>query len=128
LPGGQRRCSGATSSTTEGGQFLEFGISHDFALAKLGCDKTPILKDLTITPSATLGVDHRYFTSSTKLSNILYGLAFGYDLSGALGIAEQYGSLTLTGFINYSQALGLKDAVPGYQDEFFGGVKVGYAW
>lgn len=112
----------------EGGQFLEFGISHDFALAKLGCDKTPILKDLTITPSATLGVDHRYFTSSTKLSNILYGLAVSYDLSGALGIPEQYGSLNLTGFVNYSQALGLKEDVSGYQDELFGGMKVGYAW
>lgn len=112
----------------EGGQFLEFGISHDFALAKLGCDKTPILKDLTITPSATLGVDHRYFTSATQLSNLLYGLAFGYDLSGALGIPKRCGSLKLTGFLNYSQALGLKDDVSGCQDEFFGGVKVGYAW
>jgi len=46
----------------EGGQFLEFGISHDFALADMGCGQTPILKDLTVTPSVTLGVDHRYFT------------------------------------------------------------------
>jgi len=112
----------------KGGQWMEFGISHGFALSKLGCDKTPILKDMTITPSATLGVDHRSFTSATQLSNILYGLAFSYDLSGALGIPAKCGSLNLTGFINYSQALGLKDDVPGYQDEFFGGVKVGYAW
>lgn len=112
----------------EGGQYLELGISHDFALASLGCDKTPILKDVTITPSALLSVDHRYFTSSTQLSSLLYGLAFGYDLGKALCMPQRCGSLKLTGFLNYSQALGLKDDVSGCQDEFFGGVRVGYAW
>ncbi len=112
----------------EGGQFLELGISHDFALADLGCDETPILKDLTVTPSATLGIDHRYFTGSTKLANVLYGLALSYDLGGAIGMPENCGSLNLTGFINYSQALGIQSDVPGYKDEFFGGMTVGYSW
>ena len=30
--------------------------------------------------------------------------------------------------LNFSQALGLKDDLDGYQDEFYGGVTVGYEW
>jgi len=112
----------------KGGQWLEFGISHDFALADLGCAETPVLKDVTLTPSLTLGVDHGYFTNATKLGNLLYGLAIGYDLSSALGLPQRYGSLSLTGTLNFSQALGIKDDLDGYQDEFFGGVTIGYEW
>jgi len=110
------------------GQWLEFGIGHDFALADLGCGQTPVLKDLTVSPSLVLGVDHRYFTPSTQLANLTYGLAFSYDLSSALAIPEPYGALSLTGFLNFSQALGLKEDLDGYQDEFYGGFTLAYEW
>jgi len=51
-----------------------------------------------------------------------------YDLGSALGMSPKCGSLSLTGFLNYSQALGIESDVPGYQDEFFGGMTVGYSW
>lgn len=110
------------------GTWLEFGISHDFALADMGFKETPILKDLTISPSLTLGVDHRYFMLSTQLANLTYGLAVSYDLGGSLGIPAGWGSLTLKGFLNYSQALTLKRDLDGYQDEFWGGMTLGYQW
>ncbi len=111
----------------KGGQWMEFGVSHDFALGDCGCE-VPIIKDITLTPSLMLGVDHRYFTTSTKLGNLLYGLAASYDLGKAIGLAEKCGALKLTGFINYSQALGLREDVADYGDEFYGGMNVGYAW
>lgn len=111
--------------------YWEAGVSHDFALAELGCCDTPILKDMTITPSAVLGAQHRWYEAlglddkpSTGLTNVTYGLAFNYDLSGALGMPEQYGSISLGTFLNYSQAI--DDEV--LNDEFFGGVSVSYAW
>jgi hypothetical protein len=112
----------------KGGQWLEFGVSHDFKLAKLGCAGTPVLKDLTVTPSLVLGADHRYFTTSTQLANLNYGLAVSYDLSGALRLPGKYGSLSLAGFLNFSQALAVKHDVPGYHDELYGGMMLGYAW
>lgn len=120
--------------TVEAG-WLEFGVSHDFALAELGLEDTPFLKNITITPSAVLGVSHRYYDKSgvgsansiaTRLANIEYGLAIDYDLSGALGIPEQYGSLSVGGFMNYSQAL--HDVSASVNDEFYGGLTVGYSW
>jgi hypothetical protein len=112
----------------KGGQWLEFGISHDFVLADMGCAETPFLKYVTVTPSAVLGVNHRYFVKSTQLGNLNYGLAVGYDLSSAMNIPKQYGSLGLKGFLNYSQALALRGQVPDYQDEFYGGVTLGWEW
>ena len=61
---------------------------------------------------------------STRLANITYGLAMAYDLSGALNIPEQFGSLGITGFLNFSDAL--RDDI--LNDEFWGGMTVGYEW
>ena len=118
-----------------GGSWLEIGVSHDFVLGEIShCKDVPILKDVTITPSVALGVDIHYLddfdvlgnggeASSTRLANVLYGLNVSYNLSGALDLPPQIGSLTLSGFLNYSQALrdGLLD------DELFGGVNLGWS-
>lgn len=115
--------------------WLEVGVSHDFVLKDLGCEKVCILKDLTITPSLVLGVDHRYLDKAglggdggvgTRLGALLYGLTFTYDLSGALGMSEQCGSIALKGFINYSQAF--HDESEAVNDVLFGGFTVSYAW
>ncbi len=109
----------------------EIGISHGFALADYGMKDTPVLKDITVTPSLILGAQHRYFgklglanRASTKLANLNYGLEVAYDLGAALGLPEQYGSLGVAGFLNFSQAL--DDTV--LNDEFYGGMKVSYSW
>ncbi|MFP4104493.1 MAG: hypothetical protein ACLFVU_00240 [Phycisphaerae bacterium] len=94
--------------------WMEFGISHDFA----------VVENLTVSPSLVLGIDHRYVTGSTKLANLTYGLGVSYDLSSALNIPEKYGALSIGGFVNYSQAL----ADDALNDEFYGGMNLGWSW
>ena len=114
------------------GSWIEIGVSHDFALGEIEPLKAaPILKDITVTPSLTLGIDHRWMaqavasgSDSTRLGNLLYGLDISYDLSGALKIPEEYGSISLAGFLYFSQAL--RDEL--IDDEFYGGMTVAYSW
>lgn len=114
------------------GSWIEIGISHDFALGNIEPLKiVPVLKDLTVTPSMILGIDHRWMAQavgsdndSTRLGNLLYGLDLSYDLSSALSIPEKYGSISLTGFIYFSQAL--RDEL--IDDEFYGGLTLSYLW
>ncbi len=104
------------------GSWIEWGISHDFALADCGFKDTPILKDMTLTPSFVMGIDHGQLSESTKLANLQYGLDISYDMSSALGIPDKYGNLTLTGFLRFSDAV-YDEAL---NDEFWGGVTIGY--
>ncbi len=115
--------------------WLEMGVSHDFVLKDMGCEKCCILKDLTVTPSLVLGVDHRYYDKvglggdggvGTRLGAINYGLTFTYDLSGALNMSPQCGSIALKGFINYSQPFHDEDTL--VNDILYGGVTVSYSW
>ena len=76
------------------------------------------LADLTLTPSFVLGIDKRQMDQECHLHNLQYGLDIGYDLSSALNIPEQYGSVTVTGFLYYSDAINT-DAI---NDEFRGEV------
>jgi hypothetical protein len=113
------------------GSWLEFGISHEFALAdcpKLG--SVPIIKDLTVTPSFTLNMDIGYLGSGTRVATNQYGLDVGYDVGKALGLPEQYGSVSVTGFMNYSDAVtdGATNFGPNLNDEFWGGFSVGWEW
>ena len=106
------------------GCWVEIGISHDFPLAEMGMAGAPVLSNLTVTPSAVLGIDTDQFDTGSHVHNLLYGLAVSYDLSAALGIPEQYGSLSLTGFVNFSDAIN-EDVI---NDEFFGGISLGWEW
>ncbi len=118
------------------GSCLEFGISHDFVLADCEALKaTPIVKDITVTPSAVLTVDNRYLDKfdvlgdgteqqATRLGYLQYGLAVSYDVSAGLNIPPQYGAITLSGFMNFTQAF--RDDL--LNDEFWGGVSLGYEW
>ncbi|MBS3735190.1 MAG: hypothetical protein KGY99_09740 [Phycisphaerae bacterium] len=114
--------------------WIELGVSHEFTAADLGIDGIPGFEPLTLTPSLVLGIDHRYYDRSgvggsggtgTRLANLQYGLDAGYDLGAALGLPERYGSLTLNGFVRFSDAL--HDAGP-VGDEFWGGVTIAYGW
>jgi len=117
--------------------FIALGISHDFKIGNIGCpiSHCPILKDLTVTPSATLAIDHRYYDKTgfgsansigTRLGYIEYGLEMSLDLSSALNISTTYGSLTLGTFINFVQSI--HDENTAVQDEFYGGMKIGWEW
>jgi hypothetical protein len=113
------------------GSWLEFGISHEFVLADCArLAAVPIVKDLTVTPSFTLTMDIGYLGSGTRVATNQYGLEVGYDLGKAFSLPEQYGSLGITGFLNYSDAI--TDDTTNFganlNDEFWGGVSVGWEW
>ncbi|MGC9454382.1 MAG: hypothetical protein ACP5HU_05910 [Phycisphaerae bacterium] len=114
------------------GSWLEIGVSHDFALGDYEATAgAPLLKDLTVTPSLTLGIDHRWMApavgngqKSTRLGNLLYGMDVVYDLSSALDIPDAWGEFSVGGFLYYSQAL-RSELI---DDELFGGMTVSWAW
>ncbi|MDP6044131.1 MAG: hypothetical protein QGG25_00875 [Phycisphaerae bacterium] len=113
------------------GSWLEFGISHEFALGECPTmGSVPVIKDLTLTPSFTLMMDIGYLGSGTRVATNQYGLEVGYDLGKALCLPEQYGSLGVTGFLNYSDAVtdGATNFGANLNDEFWGGMSVGWEW
>lgn len=127
---------GVDYDDAEGGSWVEMGVSHDFALSDVDAvAKVPVLKDLTVTPSAVLGIDNRYLNwyavdadptagAATRLANLVCGLAATHDLGAALHLPPSCGSVTITGFLNYSQAF-RHDLL---NDELWGGVNVGWSW
>jgi len=116
---------------------LALGVSHDFALAEC-CPDMPLVKDITVTPSFTAVYDHRFYDKAgvgsdrangsvgSRMGFLEYGLAVGYDLSSALCIPEQFGGITLTGFLNFCQSL--HDESAAAQDELYGGFTLGWDW
>lgn len=111
------------------GAGLFFCMSHTFELAKCpGLGQTPIIKDLTVTPSFMFSMDVGFVDSGTRPLAAEYGLAVGYDLSKALGVPKKYGKVTLTGFLNYSDAIADDSSRINLNDEFWGGFTVGWKW
>ena len=106
------------------GSWLEWGISHNFALNNMGLDSTPVLKDIAIKPSFVMGIDGGQFGKSWRVAHMKYGIDVTYDLSGALNIPEEYGSISITGFVCFSDAV-FNEILNG---EFWGGVTFCYAW
>lgn len=105
------------------GGWLDVGISHAFALKQSGLENTPVLKDITLTPSFLVGVDDGQMGRQRRLSSLRYGVDVSYDLSNALKMPEEQGKLYLTGFLYYSDAL-----VNPLPDRLYGGVGLSYRW
>ena len=62
------------------------------------------------------------------MAYIQYGLNAAYDLSSALSVLKNAGDVTVSGFLYFNQALGNADSDGLIQDEFFGGVSVGWSF
>jgi hypothetical protein len=107
-----------------GGGWLEWGISHAFAADDLGMGDIPVLKHLTLTPSFAMGIDHGQLSSDTRIAHLQYGVEIAFDLGTALGMPPEYGMLTLTGFLRFSDAV----FEAALNDEFWGGMTIGYSW
>ncbi|MBN1942232.1 MAG: hypothetical protein JW849_02960 [Phycisphaerae bacterium] len=127
-----------------GGYYGEFGLAPEIALADVGCANTPILKDITFTPSWAMAWDHNwlnrftldpaafagnegrgYASNSSHLMNVRFGGNVSFDLKSALNIPEKYcGAMYVNGFMYYSQRV----AEHFLNDEFWGGLSVGYEW
>ena len=108
------------------GIWLETGISHDFG----------VIENVTVTPSLTLGIDHRYLdpilatgrSGSTRLAYLQYGLNMGYNLSEAMGWSDKYGEVVLSAFMYFSDALGTAEDNDTIQDQFFGGTSIAWSF
>ena len=132
-----------------GGMYSEFGMSHDFELSELGMKNTPLLKDITITPTWSIGWDKNWLNktsldwmrshpagglgnegkgvagNSSHLDFMNWGLELKFDLKSALNIPDKYcGEMYIKGFLNYSDAI----AENFLNDEFYGGMSVGFTW
>ena len=118
------------------GSWIEIGVEHEFNTRDLDAfeDSTP-LRHLTVTPSVVLGIDHRFLDTfgrfarrahqkADRLGQLVYGLDFAYDLSGAVDMRPELGQVKIGAFIRFSDAL-REDLL---NDELYGGFTVGYEW
>ncbi len=110
-------------------------IDHKFSLD----DVAEELQGITVTPSAFIILDNRYLDSfleavggnvstghkATTFSSWQFGLTGSYDLGSAL---EMDSDLTVSLFANFSQGLARRERAVGLNDEFFGGLKIGWSW
>ena len=122
------------------GNWWEFGLSHEFALAELGMANIPLLRDTSVTPSWVMGVDHNFFKAhdsttglevmekDTRIHNFLWGVDVTLDLSSAMSLPASWGSLSLSGFLNYSQPISQESRDYLIDDEVFGGMTLGWEW
>lgn len=116
-----------------GGVYQEFGLSHDFALSDW--TQCPVIKDVTVTPSWSMAWGFGWMETFSLdpqagngdydgLQNMNFGLNVNWALSDTLNVPEEFGSMYLAGFLNYSQALNSN----WLNDEFYGGMSVGWEW
>ncbi|MGB2984757.1 MAG: hypothetical protein WBE26_02650 [Phycisphaerae bacterium] len=106
--------------------WMEIGLSHEFAM----------FPNVTMTPSWTLGIDHDYYhhfagdphKNTFRFANMLWGLDITYDMTELLRIPEGWGSVAMSGFLYFSDALGNAEDNGIIQDEFFGGMSVGWSF
>ena len=111
---------------THNGGWIELGFSHEWSLTDY----------LALTPSVTVAIDHGYLDPilgtgrgpSTRLAYVQYGMNLDYDLTTACSLPSDYGSLTLSGFLFFNDAVGNPEDNGLIQDEFFGGVSVGWSF
>ncbi len=111
---------------TDGGAWIELGVRHDFALCK----------NFRLAPSIVLAIDHRYLDplvgtgrgGTTRFAYVQYGLKANYDLTPLLKLPERAGAVTVSGFLYFNDALGSAKDDLTIQDEFFGGMSIGWSF
>lgn len=110
------------------GSWFEFGFSHDFELAE----------NLTLTPALTLAADHGFTEGLSGLepearhmvlAYVQYGATISYDMTEAIGFDKWgYGSVVLSGFVYYNQVPQRVERMGLIDDEFWGGVTIGWSF
>ncbi len=109
-----------------GGSWIELGVSHEFQVSER----------CTLSPVMTLAIDHRYLdpilgtgqTGSTRFAYVQYGLETSYDLTSALEGLPWVEGATLSAFLYFNDALGNTEDDRTIQDEFFGGMSLGFSF
>lgn len=113
-----------------GAVWMDLGISHDFTF-----DAVP---DLTITPNYNLTAEGCGYTrrildleggrDTTRMMYQQVGLTVDYDLTKLLHLPKWAGAVNLSGFLYYNDAFKAAERDDTIQDEFFGGMSVGWTW
>ncbi len=65
---------------------------------------------------------------TTRLAYSQIGLEASYDLTPVLHLPDWAGSVTLSSFLYYNDALGTTESDDSIQDEFFGGMSLGWSF
>ncbi|MCC6358229.1 MAG: hypothetical protein IT450_05765 [Phycisphaerales bacterium] len=108
------------------GSWIQFGFSHDFEV-------TP---SFTLTPAIDFGIEHNWLQPTlglegkgTNFANVQYGLTLEYDLTELIALDKWgYGSVVLSGFLFYSDAVGNPAQNDWLNDELYGGMSVGWSF
>jgi hypothetical protein len=114
--------------TLAGAVYMEFGISHPFTI--------PCVDNLTITPGWMIAADGGYFNRIRGKSHHEYlrfayeqlSLNITYDLTPVLCLPKWAGTLSVSGLLYFSDALGTAASESVLNDEFYGGMSVNWAW
>jgi hypothetical protein len=102
------------------GVWMELGISHEFAI--------PGVDNFTITPGYTLLFDCNYWTDGFKLTGDQWSLDLAYDLTPVLQLPDWAGELGVGCSLYFFNAYGNPENSGTVQDEFFGGLNIGWSW
>lgn len=119
------------TNIASGSMWFELGISHPFE----------IFENFTLTPSMVTAIDHRWYHSiqgngpggSTGLAYTTWGLDATYDLTSLLQLPDWAGSVSISAFLYFQDALGNAEDRHGQspgriQDEFYGGMSLAWSW
>ncbi|UCD28793.1 MAG: hypothetical protein JSV03_17230 [Planctomycetota bacterium] len=107
------------------GVWMEFGISHEFAI--------PGIDNLTITPGYKLMAQCDYWKHGFFLAGDQWSLAANYDLTQILRLPPSAGQIIIGGELYFFNAFGNFEG-PDFngqirsQDEFWGGLTVNWSW
>ncbi len=106
------------------GVWMELAISHPFEVAR----------DLTVTPQVIGAIDCGYLQpllgvegSDFRYAYTQLGLEIAYDMTRLLHLPDWAGSVTIAGLLFYNcPTETLREE--GLNDEFFGGMSLGWSW
>ena len=109
------------------GVWMEFGISHDFAI--------PGIDNLTITPGYTMMAQCDYWKHGFFLAGDQLSLVAEYDLTPLLQLPAWAGSVSIAGelyffnaYPNFESGGSSNNSSIRSQDEFWGGLAVNWSW
>lgn len=116
-----------------GGVWGEIGASHEIALADMGCDATPVLKNTSVEMNCAM-----FWANDSDVSadhegpmSMQYGVSATIDLKKVFQIADKCcGGLYLKTFLNYNHALTNNETAGASElvDKLWGGMTIGYEW
>ncbi len=105
---------------TLGGVWMEFGVSHDFAV--------PGIEHLTVTPGYELAVQCNYWRDGFFIAGDTWSLVTAYDLTELLRLPAWAGRLGIAGELYYFNAYSNFRKPDGGADELWGGLSVTWDW